>query len=127
MFAGWYAACTVLVPGCFYVKPLPQVVVNEAPDILEPTSDPQPIEVRSDTLVLAVIAADPEDETVFCEWPDLENIESTQDRYPSGDVWVCRAEITDLSALDDGDIVRALVFDGHHDNVVTVRWEVIVP
>lgn len=101
--------------------------MNEPPDIYEPQSDPQPIEVRSDTLVLSTIAADPEDEAVFCEWPDLDNLTATTERYPSGDVWVCRAEITDLTALEDGDILRALVFDGHHDNVVTVRWEVQLP
>jgi hypothetical protein len=125
--AGWYAACTVLGHGCFYVLPLPEVVVNEPPDIYQPELDPQPIEVRSDTLVLSTIAADPEDEPVFCEWPDLDNLEATTDRYPSGDVWVCRAEITDLSGLQDGDVLRATVFDGHHDNVVTVRWEVRFP
>ena len=122
----WHAACLTTLPACFYVKPLPEVEVNEPPDILEPELDPQPVELRRDTLVLSVIAADPEAEAVFCAWPDLDNVDADITRTPSGDVWVCRAEILEPDALES-DIVRALVFDGHRDNVVTVRWQVVSP
>lgn len=112
--------------GCFYVKPIPSVDVNQPPVIIEPTEDPREVVVRGDTVVLTIIASDPDGDVLDFEWPDLANATYNIDVSVTGELTVCRVEILDLDALDR-DLVRALVTDGDRDNVVPVSFVLVDP
>lgn len=128
LYALRHGLCFVAVSGCFYLKPPLEVDVNELPVILAPTEDPARVVLNAPTAVFSLIASDADSDTVFCEWPDLDNLAATIDRTPAGDnVWLCRAEVSDPSKLTNGQVVRAFVFDGDDDAVVTVRWQVERP
>lgn len=123
ILAPWHVLC--LTTGCFYVKPIPPIDVNEPPVVLEPDEDPRLVPVTGDTVVLTVIAYDPEGGSVDFEWPDLDNVPHEQDVYWRGEVRVCRVEVLAPDRLPSP-IVRAFVFDGDRDNTVTVRFQVEV-
>lgn len=120
----WHAAC--LLAGCFYVLPIPPIDVNEPPVVVEPDEDPKIVVATGAQVVLTVIAYDPEGAAVDFEWPDLDNVPHDLDLYWRGELRVARVTIHDRAALP-GPRVRAFVFDGDRDNVVTVRFEVVSP
>lgn len=125
----WHAACysmALATSGCFYVKPIRDPVVNLPPVIQFPLEDPAPVVVQDNGFVVAVYATDPEDDTVFFEWPDLTGVDYTEEVYQSGDLWVSRVEVLDADALRS-DLLRAFVFDGRRENLVTVTWQVVDP
>jgi len=125
----WHGVCLALwcaQPGCFYVKPIPDVDVNQPPIIIEPTEEPREVVVRGDTVVLTIIASDPDGDVLDFEWPDLANATYNIDVSVTGELTVCRVEILDLDELDR-DLVRALVTDGDRDNVVLVSFVLVDP
>jgi hypothetical protein len=123
----WHGAC--ILAGCFYVKPIPDVSVNLAPIIFEPSEDPREVIVRGDSVVLTVIAGDPEGDALDFQWPDLANTPydiAISEIGGRQEITVCRVEILDVDQLDR-DIVRALVSDGGRDNLVQVTFRVVRP
>lgn len=125
----WHATCCLVAlsaTGCFYVKPIRDPVVNLPPDIQFPLEQPSPVIVQDNRFVVAVYATDPEDDTIFFEWPDLTGVDYTEEVYQSGDLWVSRVEVLDAAALRS-DLLRAFVLDGRRENLVTVTWQVVEP
>lgn len=125
----WHALCFALwgsQAACFYVKPIPSVDVNQPPIIIEPDEDPKEVVVRGDSVVLTIIASDPDGDVLDFEWPDLANTTYNIDVSVTGELTVCRVEILDLDDLDR-DLVRALVTDGDRDNVVPVSFVLVDP
>jgi hypothetical protein len=108
-------------PGCFYIKPIRQPMINNPPEIVEPTSNPATKLVFGRQFTLQVYATDPDGDDLWFEWPDLVDVDHTPIRYAEGDLWVGGATVNDLAALP-GTRIRALVHDGH-GNVVTVNWD----
>ncbi len=106
--------------------PIPPIVVNEPPVIIEPDEDPKIVVATGDEAVFTVIAYDPEGSDVNFEWPDLDAVPHEIDLYWQGEVRVARVTLTQVAALRSPR-VRAFVFDGDRDNVVTVRFEVEQP
>lgn len=120
----WHVVCSL--GGCFYVKPIPPIDVNDPPVIVEPDEEPRVVVANGEVVVLTVIAYDPEGATVDFEWPDLDNASFDIDVYWRGELRVCRVEILNPEAVI-GRRVRALVFDGDRDNVVTISFDVVAP
>lgn len=112
--------------GCFYVKDIPDVLINLPPQIIEPEDDPREVVVRGDTVVLTVIATDPEGDPLSFEWPDLDNVPYDLNVSETGDLTVCRVEILDVNALNR-DLIRVLVTDGVRDNIVRARFLLVDP
>ncbi len=118
---------TAPLHGCFWVLPLPEPPVDDAPSILEPAIDPQTVVVRTPTVTLLLLAADPEGAPLNVEWPDVLNVPHTPpELVQQGDVWLARVELLDPTPLL-GTTVRALVSDGNRDHLVTVRWQLEAP
>ncbi|MCB9665556.1 MAG: hypothetical protein H6732_15705 [Alphaproteobacteria bacterium] len=120
----WHALCFLPLAACFYVKPIPPILVNEPPEILFPTTVPFRLAASGGTVVLSVIASDPDGDALFFEWPDLDNLPYTLDRYAVGSDQVCRVRIEDTSRLPSPALIRAFVFDGTPENTVEVEFEV---
>ncbi len=112
--------------ACFYVKPIPDVDVNQPPVIIEPVEDPREVVVRGETVVLTIIATDPDGDVLGFEWPDLANTSYSLDVSEVGEITLCRVEILDLDALER-DTVRAFVTDGDRDNVVRITFDLVFP
>jgi hypothetical protein len=125
-FRAWHAACLALLAGCFYVKKIPEIDVNEPPVILSPADNPHTVPVTGDTVVLVVRATDPDDDDLTFEWPELDDVTFTQDVQKVGDFWFARIEILELDRLPS-DAVTCLVLDGNRENVVTVVFELEFP
>jgi hypothetical protein len=118
---------TAPLHGCFWVLPLPEPPVDDAPTILEPAVDPQTVIVRTPTVTLLLLAADPEGAPLSVEWPDVLNVPHTPpELVQQGDLWLARVELLDPAPLF-GTTVRALVSDGNRDHLVTVRWQLEAP
>lgn len=120
----WPVACAPA--ACFYVKPIPPVDVNEPPVVIEPDDEPRRVPIAGDTVVLTVIAYDPEGGPVEFEWPDLADVPHDLDVYWRGEVRVCRVEVLAPERLPST-VVRASVSDADRDNTVTVRFVVEAP
>jgi hypothetical protein len=122
----WHVACTVALPGCFYVKPIPDVDVNDPPVIVFPDEDPAPVRIQDDRIVMSIGATDEEDGEVHFEWPDLDDVPFTREPFTNGPIQGQRVEVDDPTLLRD-DLITALVFDDDPANIVQVRFLVEAP
>lgn len=125
MLGIWYVGCMGL-SGCFYVKPLPEITVNQPPEIVSPITQPQPVRVLDNRVVFSIRATDPEDDPIYFEWPDLDDVPYDLQIIDSGPIRVCRVEVLDASRLPT-DMVEAIVVDDDPANLVRVVFDVVFP
>lgn len=129
--ACWIAGCIAAVSslhGCFYVKPIPPPVFNDPPEIRNPATNPVSVRVSGNRVTLQVTASDPEGETIYFEWFDLEDVEVIDDDvFPHGALWTSRVTIVDATPLRDDPSVRVLVHDGHYNNEASVIFNLVFP
>jgi hypothetical protein len=114
--------------GCFYVKPIPPPVFNDPPEVRNPSANPVSVRVSGNRVTLQVTASDPEGETIYFEWFDLEDVEVIDDDvFPHGALWTSRVTIVDATPLRDQPSVRVLVHDGHYNNEASVVFNLVFP
>lgn len=125
--ACWHAVCLTFTTGCFYVRPIPDVEVNQPPIIVIPAENPRTVFVTGDQVVLTVRATDPEGDPLDFAWPEVDNLAGAdwfaQER---GEFTVSIATLTDLDQLPPNPI-EAFVSDGDRDNTVVVSFDVVLP
>lgn len=126
VIGAWHVACLVLLPGCFYVKPIPEVDVNDPPTIVFPDEDPASVRIQDDRIVMSIGATDEEGGEIHFEWPDLADVVHTLEPFTNGPIQGQRVEVEEPDRLRD-DVVTALVFDDDPANIVQVRFVVEEP
>lgn len=101
---------------------------NDPPEIRNPTTSPVSVRVSGNRVTLQVTASDPEGETIYFEWFDLEDVEVIDDDvFPHGALWTSRVTIVDATPLRDHPSVRVLVHDGHYNNEASVTFNLVFP
>ncbi|MCB9680896.1 MAG: hypothetical protein H6733_05430 [Alphaproteobacteria bacterium] len=126
LVALWHALCWVPMAGCFYVKPIPQIEINQLPEIAVPLSNPEYRRVTSDRVTLSIVASDPDGDPVGFEWPDLDDVLHEREDRTEGEFARSRVVITDLDALQS-DTITALVHDDRPVNTVEVVFYLELP
>ncbi len=124
--AVWHVPCWMLAAGCFYVKPIPHVDVNDPPFILFPTEDPAPVRVQNGRIVMSIGAIDEEEDVLFFEWPDLDDVPHVLEPFQNGPIQGVRVQVDEPELLRSR-IVTALVVDDDPANIVPVRFQVEAP
>ncbi len=122
----WHALCIALIPGCFYIKPLPVPYMNEAPTILRPMDNPATVSIDGDRQPLTIIAHDPDGSRIFVDWPDAawDHI-SEEVLFLQGTNWVSKVmliNLDDLSDLGDPPSITAAVYDEDAGNLIDVTF-----
>lgn len=116
------------VGACFYVRPIPEVSRNLPPQIVVPEGGRLTVLPDAGATVLTVIATDPNDDALTCDWPDLAGLTVSFDVFDADAERVCQATLLAPDELGGGrTAVRALVGDGEPDNTVTVTFTVERP
>jgi hypothetical protein len=106
--------------------------VNLQPDIIRPEGadlgEPYPVAFRSDSVVLSVVAQDPERQPLTFLWFVAGGVVADANTYSQAeDVWVSALTVS-IDQVADGDEIRCTVLDDNpRSNAVDVAWIVELP